>query len=413
MRVSTSDFTGKRKTAAGSNDIFEKCRNFTRPADLQAAGLYMYFEVFGDRDGCGPGEIRMGKRKVLMFGSNDYLDLINHPKVKESSVNALKKYGSGCSGSRLLNGTLDLHVKLECELADFVHKESALIFGTGFQANYATLSALTEKGDVMICDHNLHASLVEGALRSPARTMRFRHNDMEHFERCLENTPPEDKILVVSEGVFSMEGDVADLQGILKLAKPYGARTYVDEAHGIGVLGPTGAGAAEHLGVLDEVDIVMGTFSKSLASVGGFIAGERAVIDYLKHTARPFVFSASLPAASVAAVATALQIMKKEPERRLRLLRIANLLREELRARNFNVLPGETAIVPVVIQNELDLCRLCKGLLEEGIYINPVLRPAAAQNLLRISCTAAHTEDHVDRLIHTLVKVASTLGIER
>lgn len=412
MRVSSSDITGKKKGTA-SNDIFEKCRNFTRPSDLQAAGLYMYFEVFGDREGCGPGEIRMGKRKVLMFGSNDYLDLITHPKVKEAAVHALKKYGSGCSGSRLLNGTLDLHIKVESELAAFVRKESAIIFGTGFQANYATLSALTEKGDVMICDHNLHASLVEGALRSPARTMRFRHNDMEHFERCLENCPPEDKILVVSEGVFSMEGDVADLRGIMKLAKPYGARVYVDEAHGIGVLGPTGAGAAEHLGVLDEVDIVMGTFSKSLASVGGFIAGEKAVVDYLKHTARPFVFSASLPAASVAAVDAALQIMKKEPERRQRLLRVAQLLRDELRTKGFNVLPGETAIVPVVIPNELDLCRLCKTLLEEGIYINPVLRPAAAQNLLRISCTAAHTEAHVTRLVATLERVASDLDIER
>jgi 8-amino-7-oxononanoate synthase len=412
MRLSTSDVTGKKK-GSGSNDIFDKCRNFTRPSDLQAAGLYMYFEVFSDREGCGPGEVRMGKRKVLMFGSNDYLDLINHPKVKESATQAIKKYGSGCSGSRLLNGTLDLHVKLESELASFVHKEAAIIFGTGFQANYATLSALTEKGDVMICDHNLHASLVEGALRSPARTMRFRHNDMDHFERCLENCPPEDKILVVSEGVFSMEGDVADLRGILKLAKPYGARVYVDEAHGIGVLGETGAGAAEHLGVLDDVDIVMGTFSKSLASVGGFIAGERAVVDYLKHTARPFVFSASLPAASVAAVGAALHIMKKEPERRQHLLHIAQRLRDELRSRGFNVLPGETAIVPVVIQQELDLCRLCKALLEEGIYINPVLRPAAAQNLLRISCTAAHTDAHVDRLVRTLERVACDLEIER
>ena len=413
MRLSTtSDITGKKKGSA-SNDIFEKCRNFTRPSDLQAAGLYMYFEVFGERDGCGPGEVRMDKRKVLMFGSNDYLDLINHPKVKEAATTAIKKYGSGCSGSRLLNGTLDIHVKLEEELAAFVHKEAAIIFGTGFQANYATLSALTEKGDVMICDHNLHASLVEGALRSPARTMRFRHNDLDHFERCLENCPPEDKIFIVSEGVFSMEGDIADLPGILKLAKPYGARVYVDEAHGIGVLGPTGAGAAEHLGVLDEVDIVMGTFSKSLASVGGFIAAERAVVDYLKHTARPFVFSASLPAASVAAVAQALHIMKKEPQRRTHLLRIASLLRDELRARGFGVLPGETAIVPVVIEKELDLCRLCKELLEQGIYINPVLRPAAAQNLLRISVTAAHTEAHVERLISTLVRVADSLGIER
>ncbi len=412
MRVPSSEITGIKKGYA-SNDLFEKCRNFTRPSDLQAAGLYMYFEVFGDREGCGPGEIRMGKRKVLMFGSNDYLDLITHPKVKESSAQATRKYGSGCSGSRLLNGTLDLHVKLEAELAAFVRKDAAIIFGTGFQANYATLSALTEKGDVMICDHNLHASLVEGALRSPARTMRFRHNDMEHFERCLENCPPEDRILVVSEGVFSMEGDIADLRGILALSKPYGARVYVDEAHGIGVLGPTGAGAAEHLGVLDDIDIVMGTFSKSLASVGGFIAAEKAVVDYLKHTARPFVFSASLPAGSVAAVSAALHIMQKEPERRHRLQRVSSVLRDELRARGFNVLPGETPIVPVVIEHELDLCRLCKTLLEEGIYINPVLRPAAAQNLLRISITAAHTEEHVDRLITALVQVSAKLGIER
>ena len=412
MRVPGTEIAGKKKSTE-SNDIFDKCRRFTRPGDLQAAGLYMYFEVFGEREGCDPGEARLGKRKVLMFGSNDYLDLITHPKVKEAAAHAIRKYGSGCSGSRLLNGTLDLHVKLEAALAVFTHKEAAVIFGTGFQANYATLSALTEKGDVMVCDHNLHASLVEGALRSPARNLRFRHNDLDHLERCLENCSPDEKILLVTEGVFSMEGDIADLEGILKLARPYGARVYVDEAHGLGVLGPTGAGAAEHIGVLHEVDIVMGTFSKSLASVGGFIAGERAVVDYLKHTARPFVFSASLPAASVAAVSAALEIMKKEPERRQRLLRVASLLRDELRARGFRVLPGETAIVPVVIQDELDLCRLCRALLEDGIYINPVLRPAAAQNLLRISCTAAHTESHVDRLVTTLVATARSLGIER
>src|SRR5215831_163526 len=412
MRVSTSDLTG-RKRHSGSNDIFEKSRNFTRPSDLQSAGLYMYFEVFGDREGCSSGEIRMGRRKVLMFGSNDYLDLINHPKVKESATHAIKKYGSGCSGSRLLNGTLDLHIKLEAELAAFVRKDAAIIFGTGFQANYAALSALTDKGDTLVCDHNLHASLVEGALRSSARMVRFRHNDLDHFEKCLQNCPWNERVLVVSEGVFSMEGDLAELRGLVPLAKQSGARIFVDEAHGIGVLGETGAGAAEHLGVLDDVDLIMGTFSKSLASVGGFIAGERAVVDYLKHTARPFVFSASLPAASVAAVGAALQIMRKEPERRQHLLHIAQLLRDELRSRGFNVLPGETAIVPVVIQEELDLCRLCKALLEEGIYINPVLRPAAAQNLLRISCTSAHTEAHVDRLVRTLERVATDLEIER
>jgi 8-amino-7-oxononanoate synthase len=396
-----------------SKDLFEKCSSFTRPADLQAAGLYMYFEVFGAHEGCGPGEIRMGNRKVLMFGSNDYLDLIIHPKVLEASTKALRKYGTGCSGSRLLNGTLDLHIKLEAELATLVRKESAIIFGTGFQANYAALSALAEKGDVLLCDHTLHASLLEGAMRSTARTARFRHNDLGHLERCLQNCSSDERVLIVSEGVFSMEGDLADLPGIVGLARKYHARTYVDEAHGIGVLGPNGAGAAEHLGVLDDVDIVMGTFSKSLASVGGFIAGPKPVVDYLKHTARPFVFSASLPAASVAAVGAALEVMRQEPERQKRLEKVASQLRQELRSRGFSVLDGITPIVPVVIEDEVDLCHLCKALLEEGIYINPVLRPAASHNLLRISCTAAHTDDHVNRLVTTLDRVAKRLDITR
>jgi len=396
-----------------SKDLFEKCTTFTRPADLQAAGLYMYFEVFGEHEGCGPGEIRMGNRKVLMFGSNDYLDLITHPKILEAATKALYKYGSGCSGSRLLNGTLDLHIKLEAELAALVRKDSAIIFGTGFQANYAALSALAEKGDVLVCDHTLHASLLEGAIRATARTARFRHNDLGHLERCLQNCSSDERVLIVSEGVFSMEGDLADLPGIVRLARKYHARTYVDEAHGIGVLGANGAGAAEYLGVLDDVDIVMGTFSKSLASVGGFVAGPKAVIDYLKHTARPFVFSASLPAASVAAVGAALEIMRKEPERQKRLKKVASQLRGELRSRGFSVLDGITPIVPVVIENEEDLCHLCKSLLEEGIYINPVLRPAASHNLLRISCTAAHTDAHVDRLANTLERVAKRLGIAR
>jgi 8-amino-7-oxononanoate synthase len=409
---STAAAIGVDKTGR-SKDLFEKCSSFTRPADLQAAGLYMYFEVFGEREGCGPGEIRMGNRRVLMFGSNDYLDLITHPKVLEASAKALRKYGSGCSGSRLLNGTLDLHVKLEVELAALVHKESAIIFGTGFQANYAALSALAEKGDVLLCDHTLHASLLEGAMRSTARTVRFRHNDLGHLERCLRNCSADERVLIVSEGVFSMEGDLADLPGIVGLARKYRARTYVDEAHGIGVLGPNGAGAAEHLGALDDVEIVMGTFSKSLASVGGFIAGPKPVVDYLKHTARPFVFSASLPAASVAAVGAALEVMRQEPERQQRLEKVASQLRCELRARGFSVLDGITPIVPVVIENEEDLCHLCKSLLEEGIYINPVLRPAASHNLLRISCTAAHTDAHVDRLVNTLERVARRLGIAK
>ena len=412
---SSSTTPASAKRAAGSHersvDLFDKCRNFTLPGEFQAAGLYMSFEVFSDREGCGPGEVRLGDRKVLMFGSNDYLDLITHPKVKEAAAHAIKQYGSGCSGSRLLNGTLDLHVKLETELAAFVHKEEAITFGTGFQANYATLAALAEKGDALLYDQNVHASVLEGVLRSTARTKGFRHNDAQHLERCLENCPLREKILIVSEGVCSMEGDLADLRGIVRQAKPFGARIYVDEAHGIGVLGPTGAGAAEHLGVLDEIDVFMGTFSKSLASIGGFVAASHDVIEYLKHTARPFVFSASLPAASVAAVSAALDIMRKEPERRQRVLHIAARLRQELRARAFPVLDGEAAIVAMAVPNEIDLCRLSKALLEEGIYVNPVLRPAAP-NLLRISCTAAHTECHVERLVETLERSAKRLEIE-
>lgn len=394
-----------------ARDLFEKFAGFTRPQELQDAGLYLYFEVFGDREGCAPGEVRLNGRKVLMFGSNDYLSLITHPRVIEAAGRAVDKYGTGCSGSRLLNGTLDLHIRVEAKLASLVRKDDAIIFGTGFQANYAALSVLAEKGDALLCDHNLHASLVEGAMRTTARTVRFRHNDLGHLERLLQNCPETERVLLVTEGVFSMEGDVAQMPGIIELARKYGARTYVDEAHGIGVLGATGAGASEHMGVLDDVDIVMGTFSKSLASVGGFIAGPRTVINYLKHTARPFVFSASLPAASVAAVEAALDVMRDEPERQQRLLRTAAGLRQELRSRGFSVLDGITPIVPVVVDDERDLCRLCKGLVEQGIYTNPVLRPAAANNLLRISCTAAHTEAHVDRLVETLVRVARKLDI--
>ncbi len=379
---------------------------------MQEAGLYLWFEVFSGHEGCGPGEIRLRDRKVLMFGSNDYLGLTTHPKVKAAAEAAVRRYGSGCSGSRLLNGTLDLHVQVEEKLAALVRKEAAMIFGTGFQANYAALSAITDRGDVLLCDHTMHASLLEGALRSPARTVRFRHNDLAHLEHCFSNCSPDENILLVSEGVFSMEGDLADLPGLVRLAKAHDARVYVDEAHGIGVLGATGAGAAEHFGVLDDVDIVMGTFSKSLASVGGFIASERSVVDYLKHTARPYVFSAALAPASVAAVNAAVDVMREEPERRKRLLASAKRLRNELRSRNCWVLDGETPIVPVVVPDEIDLCRLCKGLLDDGIYVNPVLRPAATQNLLRISCTAAHTDAHVDRLVESICRLAKALDID-
>lgn len=406
-------------TEAGPKDFLGKCQNFgkqvgghvVRPCDLQAAGIYVYFEVFEGREHCGPGEVRMGGRKILMFGSNDYLDLSNHPKLKEAAAAAVRKYGTGCSGSRLLNGTLDLHVRLEAELAALTGKEDALTFGTGFQTNYAGLSGLAEKGDVLLCDHNVHASLVEGALRTPARVLRYRHNDMAHLERYLQECAGE-SVLIVTESVFSMEGDAADLVGTARLARQYGARLYVDEAHTIGVFGLHGAGLAQQLGVLDDVDILMGTFSKSLASIGGFIASSRPVIEYLKHTARPFVFSASVAPASIAAVLAALEIMREEPERQQRLFSVARMLRKELIGRGFWVLHGDTPIIPVVIPDELALFRMCRNLLDEGIYVNPVLRPAASHNLLRISCTAAHTEAHAGMFIEALERAFKRLGVQ-
>lgn len=404
---------------AARPDVLAKCQNygrnfggqFVRPCDAQAAGMYVYFETFTGREGCAPGEIWQGNRKILMFGCNDYLDLTSHPKVKEAALAAIRKYGTGSSGSRLLNGTLDLHVRVEAELAALVQKEDALTFGTGFQTNYATLAGLTEKGDVLVCDHNIHASLVDGALRSNARILRFRHNDMDHLASCLESCRPDEKVLIVTESVFSMEGDTADLAGTAELARRYNARIFVDEAHGLGVFGPTGAGLAEHLGVLGEMDIVMGTFSKSLASVGGFVASSAPVIEYLKHTARPFVFSAALPPAAVATVLAALEVMREEPERRERMHRVAGYLRQELRARGYWLLEGETPIVPIVVPDAIALFRLCRLLLEEGVYANPVLRPAARHNLLRVTVTAAHTESQVDQFVEILGAVMRRLGI--
>jgi len=392
-------------------DIFEKCWKFNRARMLQEAGLYVYFETFGSREGCGPSEIRQGSRKILMFGSNDYLDLTWDPRVKEAATAAIRQYGTGCSGSRLLNGTLPIHVQLEEELAEFMGKEEAIVFGTGFQANYAVIAALATEGETILCEHNLHASLVDGALRSAARTMRYRHNDMQHLEKRLQQSNG-DGVLIVSESVFSMEGDVADLKGVTSMARKYGARTYVDEAHGIGIFGPTGAGVAEEQGVLEDVDVVMGTFSKSLAAAGGFVAATEPVIHYLKHLAQPFVFSASVPPASVAAVRCALEIMKAEPERRQRLLQVADLIRRELVALGFNVIDGTSPVVAVVIPEDVLLLQMAKRLLEEGIYVNGVMKPAATQNLLRISCTAAHTEDHAWRLVEVMERIAKELNME-
>lgn len=390
-------------------DIFEKCWNFNRARALQEAGLYLYFEAFGTRRGCGASEITLGDRKILMFGSNDYLDLTNDPRVKEAAIEAIREFGTGCSGSRLLNGTLHIHVRLEEELAEFAGKEAAILLGTGFQANYAVIAGLAQEGDVILCEHNLHASLVDGALRSEARSVRFRHNDMQHLEKRLQQC--EESALIVTESIFSMEGDMADLKTLTALANRYGARTYVDEAHGIGLFGPTGAGVAEEQGVLKDVDVIMGTFSKSLAAAGGFVASTEPVIHYLKHLAQPFVFSASIPPASVETVRAALHILKTEPERRQTPLRVAQKIRTELAAQGFHVIHANSPVVAVIIPDDIVLFQMAKQLLEEGIYVNPVVKPAATQNLLRISCTAAHNDAHAWRLVETMERLAKRLNM--
>src|SRR3972149_8693902 len=319
-------------------DVFEKCKNFTTAKEVIAAGVYPYFRPIESGQDI---EVVVHGKKMIMIGSNNYLGLTNHPKVKEASIEAIKKYGTGCAGSRFLNGTLTIHVELEEKLARFMRKEAALVFSTGFQVNLGVISALAGKDDVIIIDKMDHASIIDGCRLSFSEVKKFRHNDMNDLERVLREYESKDKLIVV-DGVFSMEGDIARLPEIITLAKSYGARVMVDDAHGIGVLGQTGRGTAEHFGLEDEVDLIMGTYSKSLASIGGFIAGSTDVIHYIKHTARSLIFSASPPPASVASVSAALDIIENEPERRKALGRNTNKMFKGFTELGFEVGPSQT-----------------------------------------------------------------------
>jgi len=348
-----------------------------------------------------------------MFGSNNYLGLTTHPEVKAAAIEAINRYGTGCSGSRMLNGTMDLHVELEGALARFMRRESALVFGTGFQTNFGSLSTIAQKGDVIVADRNIHASILDGCLASFARTLRFRHNDLVDLEKVLASLPPDEGRIIVVDGVFSMEGDTANLPEIVALARRFRARVYVDEAHAIGVLGPNGRGSAEHFGVENDVDIVMGTFSKSFASIGGFIASSREVIEFIKHHSRAFVYSASLAPANAAAVLKSIEIIEREPERRHRLLGFAEQIRKGLEGLGFRLLKGITPIIPVVVDDEELVCKFFWELLNEGIYTNPVLAPAVTHSLIRISCMATHTDDHAERLLQTMYRVGKKLELVR
>jgi len=394
-----------------AKDVFEKAVGFTKADEFRSAGLYPYFTEFTGGADSGEAEVRMGDRRILMFGSNNYLGLTTHPEVKEAAKLAIEKYGSGCSGSRMLNGTMDLHVRLEQTLSRFMRRDAALVFGTGFQTNLGALSTIAQKGDVIVADRNIHASILDGCLASFARTTRFRHNDMSDLEKVLQGLQPDEGRLIVVDGVFSMEGDTANLPEIVRLARQYGARIYVDEAHAIGVLGPSGRGSAEHYGVEADVDIVMGTFSKSFASIGGFIAARREVIEFIKHHSRAFVYSASLAPANAAAVLKAIEIIEREPERRRQLSEMSALLRRELNRLGFKLLDGFTPVIPVVVDDEEMVCRFFWELMTEGIYTNPVLAPAVTHSLIRISCMATHTSEHAERLLETMYRIGRRLEL--
>lgn len=392
-----------------SADIFEKCFRFDKAKELMANGLYPYFRVI---ESAQEPEIIMNGKRMIMIGSNNYLGLTNHPKVKEAAIEAIKKYGTGCAGSRFLNGTLDIHVELEEKLARFMRKEAALVFSTGFQVNLGVISALVGKDDIVIIDKMDHASIIDGCRLSFGEIKKFRHNDMNDLERVLKEYETKDKLIVV-DGVFSMEGDIAPLPEIVKLAKKYSARVMVDDAHGIGVLGKTGRGTAEHFGLEEDVDLIMGTYSKSLASIGGFIAGSADVIHYIKHFARSLIFSASPPPASVASVSAALDIIENEPERRDRLWKNTKKMLKGFMEMGFEVGPSQTPIIPIVVGENENAFTMAMMLQEEGVFANVAVSPAVPNGraLIRTSYMATHTDEHLDKVLTAFKKVGKVMGL--
>ncbi len=390
-------------------DLFEKCRKYTAAKEVMATGCYPYFHVVESEQN---PEVIVEGRKMLMLGSNNYLGLTSHPKVKEAAIEAIKKYGSGCAGSRFLNGTLDIHVKLEEKLASFSRKEAALTFSTGYQTNLGIISSLAGKDDVVVIDKSDHASIYDACRLSFAEIKKFKHNDMSSLEFVLRECGDRGKLVVV-DGVYSMEGDIAPLPDILKVCKQYGARLMVDDAHGVGVLGKTGRGAAEHFGLEKEVDIIMGTYSKSLASIGGFVAANEDVIHYIKHTSRPLIFSASPSPASTASVLAALEIIDQEPERRERLWHNTNKMRKAFKRMGFDTGVSETPIIPLLMGEMEQAFMMWKILWEEGVFVNPVVPPATQPGrcLIRTSYMATHTDEMLDRALGILEKAGKKLGV--
>lgn len=392
-------------------DLFKKCYDYTMAKEAMAAGLYPYFHAL--QSGQDTVVTMSNKENVLMIGSNNYLGLTSDPRVIQAAIEATTKYGSGCSGSRFLNGTLDLHVTLEERLARFMKKEKALLFSAGFLANLGIISAIAGRGDYILCDRANHASIYDGCRLSFAKMYKYGHNDMDELKYLLQKLGKDAPKLIITDGVFSMEGDLANLPAIVRLARDYNARILLDDAHGIGVLGANGRGTAEYFDLEDEVDMIMGTFSKSFASLGGFLVASEPVCHYVQHVSRPLIFTASMTPASTGAALKALEIIETEPERRAHLLAIAAEFRTGLKTHGFTVRDGVTPIIPILVGDMSKTFLFCKVLFENGVYVNPVVAPAvpADATLIRTSLTATHTREQIDRALQTLVKVGKELAI--
>jgi 8-amino-7-oxononanoate synthase len=390
-------------------DIFEKCFKYTVAKEAIRDGYYPYFIPLTENEGT---EVVYRGHRLIMCGSNNYLGLTTHPQVREAACQSIVRYGTSCTGSRFLNGTLEMHEQLECELAQWVGKEAALVFSTGMQTNLGTISAIVGRGDTVILDKDDHASIVDGARLSYGEIQRYRHNDMEHLERVLESLPEKSGKLIVVDGLFSMEGDLAPLPEIIPLAKKYQARLMVDDAHAMGVLGG-GRGSAAHFGVTEDVDLIMSTFSKSFASLGGFIAGKEEVVHFIKHAARSLIFSASIPPSNAAAALAALNVMRQEPERIQRVNDIGKKMREGYKALGFNIGASVTPVVPIIIGDDQLTFNTWRLLFENGVFVNPVISPAVAQGrqLLRTSYMATHTDEQLDRVLGIFEKVGKQVGL--
>ncbi len=392
------------------NLLKKKMKAYDLPQKIMDHGLYPYFRMIESEQDT---VVKINGKDVLMFGSNSYLGLTNHPVLKEAAKAAVDKYGSGCAGSRFLNGTLDLHIELENVLAEYVGKEGALVFSTGFQVNLGVLSSIPGRHDYIIIDNLDHACIYDGARLSFAKTLKYEHNDMEDLEKVLQKCDPDKIKLIAVDGVFSMEGDIAKLPKIVELAKKYNANVFVDDAHGLGVLGKNGSGTADHFGLTDQVDLIMGTFSKSLATIGGFIAADNDTINFLKHNARSLIFSASIAPANAAAVIAAVKLIKSEPERIEKLWANTHHALKLIKEAGFDTGHTETPIIPIYIRDDYKTFQLTKEVQEMGVFVNPVVSPAVAStsSLIRYSLMATHTFAQIEESIEKIHKVAKKIGV--